>query len=88
MPSAIDSYSVTAKYYDGAYSAKQDLVDLPFYLDLAGQTAGPILDAARGAFCCPSPAGESKFTASTTPGLCLKFWKSISPVNPMTFARE
>src|SRR5271169_221380 len=48
MPPAIDSYSVTAKYYDGAYSAKQDLVDLPFYLDLAGQTAGPILEVACG----------------------------------------
>ena len=32
MPSsAIDSYSVTAKHYDGAYAARQDLVDLPFY---------------------------------------------------------
>jgi SAM-dependent methyltransferase len=48
MPPAIDSYSVTAKYYDGAYSAKQDLVDLPFYLDLAAQTAGPILEVACG----------------------------------------
>jgi SAM-dependent methyltransferase len=47
MP-AIDSYSVTAKYYDGAYAAKQDLVDLPFYLDLAEQTAGPILEVACG----------------------------------------
>ena len=28
-----DSHVVTAKYYDGAYSARQDLVDLPFYLD-------------------------------------------------------
>jgi SAM-dependent methyltransferase len=48
MPPAIDSYSVTAKYYDGAYAAKQDLVDLPFYRDLAGQTAGPILEVACG----------------------------------------
>jgi SAM-dependent methyltransferase len=48
MPSAIDSYSITAKYYDGAYAAKQDLVDLPFYLDLAEQTAGPILEVACG----------------------------------------
>ena len=47
MP-AIDSYSTTAKYYDGAYAAKQDLVDLPFYLDLAEQTAGPILEVACG----------------------------------------
>jgi len=48
MPAAIDSYSITAKYYDGAYAAKQDLVDLPFYLDLAEQTAGPILEVACG----------------------------------------
>jgi SAM-dependent methyltransferase len=48
MPPAIDSYSVTAKYYDGAYSAKQGLVDLPFYLDLAEQIGGPILEVACG----------------------------------------
>jgi SAM-dependent methyltransferase len=48
MPPASDSYSVTAKHYDGAYAAKQDLVDLPFYLDLAEQTAGPILEVACG----------------------------------------
>src|SRR6202046_981982 len=45
---AVDSYRVTAKYYDAAYSAKQDLVDLPFYLDLAGQSPGPILEIACG----------------------------------------
>ena len=48
MPPAIDSYSVTAKYYDGAYAAKQDLVDLPFYLELAEQISGPILEVACG----------------------------------------
>ncbi len=48
MPPAVDSYSITAKYYDGAYAAKQDLVDLPFYLDLAEQTVGPILEVACG----------------------------------------
>jgi SAM-dependent methyltransferase len=48
MPPAIDSYNVTAKHYDGAYAAKQDLVDLPFYLDLAEQTGGPILEIACG----------------------------------------
>ena len=48
MQAAIDSYSVTAKYYDGAYAAKQDLVDLPFYLELAEQTPGPILEVACG----------------------------------------
>jgi SAM-dependent methyltransferase len=48
MRAAVDTYSVTAKYYDGAYTAKQDLVDLPFYLELASQTAGPILEVACG----------------------------------------
>ncbi len=48
MRPAIDSYSVTAKHYDGAYAAKQDLVDLPFYLDLAEQTGGPVLEVACG----------------------------------------
>jgi SAM-dependent methyltransferase len=45
---AADSYRVTAKYYDAAYSAKQDLVDLPFYLELAGQSPGPVLEIACG----------------------------------------
>jgi len=44
----VDSYSVTAKHYEGAYAAKQDLVDLPFYLELARQSIGPILEIACG----------------------------------------
>lgn len=48
MRPAIDSYSVTAKYYDSAYAAKQDLVDLPFYLELAERIGGPILEVACG----------------------------------------
>jgi SAM-dependent methyltransferase len=46
--SALDTYHVIAKYYDGAYAAKQDLVDLPFYLDLADQSGGPVLEIACG----------------------------------------
>jgi SAM-dependent methyltransferase len=46
--SAVDTYHVIAKYYDGAYAAKQDLVDLPFYLELAEQSRGPILEIACG----------------------------------------
>jgi SAM-dependent methyltransferase len=46
--SALDTYHVIAKYYDGAYAAKLDLVDLPFYLDLAEQTGGPVLEIACG----------------------------------------
>src|SRR5258708_12204561 len=45
---AVDTYHVIAKYYDGAYAAKQDLVDLPFYLDLAEQSGGPVLEVACG----------------------------------------
>jgi SAM-dependent methyltransferase len=52
MRAAVDSYSVTAKYYEGAYAAKQDLLDLPFYLelaaDLAHRSVGPILEIACG----------------------------------------
>lgn len=48
MRPAVDSYDVTAKYYDGAYAAKQDLVDLPFYLELAERIGGPVLEVACG----------------------------------------
>jgi SAM-dependent methyltransferase len=48
MAQAVDSYQVTAKHYNGAYSAKQDLVDLPFYLELAEQSPGLILEIACG----------------------------------------
>ena len=47
MPAG-DTYHVIAKYYDGAYAAKQDLVDLPFYLELAEQYGGPVLEIACG----------------------------------------
>jgi SAM-dependent methyltransferase len=43
-----ESYRVTAKHYDAAYATKQDLVDLPFYLDLAKQSGGPVLEIACG----------------------------------------
>jgi SAM-dependent methyltransferase len=44
VPSASDSYRVSAKHYEAAYAAKEDLVDLPFYLDLAQPSPGPILE--------------------------------------------
>jgi SAM-dependent methyltransferase len=47
MP-AVDTYNVIARYYDGAYAAKQDLVDLPFYLELAEKHGGPVLEIACG----------------------------------------
>ena len=44
----MDSYAVSAKYYDDAYAAEPDLVDLLFYLDLAKQFGGPVLEIACG----------------------------------------
>jgi SAM-dependent methyltransferase len=46
--SPVDTYHIIAKYYDDAYAAKQDLVDLPFYIDLAEQSRGPVLEIACG----------------------------------------
>ena len=43
-----DTYEVLAKYYDQAYAAKKDLVDLPFYLELAQSCGGPVLEIACG----------------------------------------
>lgn len=48
MPSTIDSYHVAAKYYDGAYGAMRDLTDAPFYLDLAKESGGPVLEIGCG----------------------------------------
>ena len=48
MPPVIDSYHVSAKYYDGAYAAMRDLVDAPFYVDLAKASGGPILEIGCG----------------------------------------
>jgi len=48
MSTATDTYAVSAKYYDEAYQAKQDLDDLHFYLDLARQIGGPVLELACG----------------------------------------
>ncbi|MCB0367461.1 MAG: class I SAM-dependent methyltransferase [Bdellovibrionales bacterium] len=43
-----DEYASSAKFYDGAYSVKLDLQDLPFYRDLAHRYKGPILEIACG----------------------------------------
>jgi ubiquinone/menaquinone biosynthesis C-methylase UbiE len=48
MRTAVQSYRITAKHYDSAYTAKEDLVDLPFYLDLAKRSGGPVLEIACG----------------------------------------
>ena len=48
MPNVMDSYRVSAKYYDGAYCSMPDLVDAPFYVDLAKQSGGPVLEIGCG----------------------------------------
>ena len=48
MPSLTDSYCLSAKYYDGAYSSMKDLVDAPFYVELAKQSGGPVLEVGCG----------------------------------------
>jgi SAM-dependent methyltransferase len=44
----VRTYSTSAKYYDGAYAVKTDLVDLPFYVDLAKKVGGPVLEIGCG----------------------------------------
>ena len=48
MSAVVDSYHVSAKYYDAAYAAMRDLVDEPFYLELAKEIGGPVLEIGRG----------------------------------------
>jgi SAM-dependent methyltransferase len=48
MSERMNSYDILAKYYDGAYAAKKDLVDVPFYVELAKRVGGPVLEIACG----------------------------------------
>ncbi len=48
LPGTIDSYCIAAKYYDGAYATMRDLADAPFYLDLARECGGPVLEIGCG----------------------------------------
>ena len=48
MPRTTESYRIAAKYYDGAYAAMKDLVDAPFYSELARQCGGPVLEIGCG----------------------------------------
>jgi SAM-dependent methyltransferase len=48
MKTRARSYNTSAKYYDGAYEVKTDLVDLPFYVDLAKKFGGPVLEIGCG----------------------------------------
>ena len=47
MLTTTDSYFVGARYYDGAYGA-MDLADAHFYVDLARETGGPVLEIGCG----------------------------------------
>lgn len=44
----VDSYRISAKYYDGAYAAMKDLVDSQFYCELAKRCGGPVLEIGCG----------------------------------------
>jgi ubiquinone/menaquinone biosynthesis C-methylase UbiE len=48
MSNQADTYNISAKHYDAAYAVKQDLVDLPFYVELAKRSGGPVLEIACG----------------------------------------
>src|ERR1700721_3032187 len=43
-----DSYEILASHYDTGYCSKQDLVDVPFYVDVARKYGGPVLEIACG----------------------------------------
>jgi SAM-dependent methyltransferase len=46
--SAPDSYNVSAKYYDQAYATVAELIDVPFYVELAKKIGGPVLEIGCG----------------------------------------
>jgi len=48
MTTPADYRQVSAKYYDEAYSAKEDLDDLKFYFEKAKSSSGPVLELACG----------------------------------------
>lgn len=48
MGTVTEYRSISAKYYDDAYAVKQDLVNLDFYLELAKQSGGPVLEIGCG----------------------------------------
>jgi len=43
-----DSYEILSSHYDSGYCSKQDLVDAPFYVDVARKCGGPVLEIACG----------------------------------------
>lgn len=43
-----DTYRVMARHYDSAYAQMKELVDAPFYFDLAKESRGPVLEIGCG----------------------------------------
>lgn len=48
MSDAVESRVLSARYYDDAYAADEQLADVPFYLELARSTGGPVLELGCG----------------------------------------
>jgi SAM-dependent methyltransferase len=48
MSDAVESRTLSAKYYDEAYAADEELADVPFYLELARSTCGHVLELGCG----------------------------------------
>ncbi len=48
MQPTVETYRISAKYYDSAYAAMKDLVDTGFYVELAKQSGGPVLEIGCG----------------------------------------
>lgn len=43
-----DPYRIMARHYDSAYSQMKDLIDAPFYFELAKKSRGPVLEIGCG----------------------------------------
>ena len=48
MQPTVDSYGISAKYYDGAYASMQNLADVSFYVELAKELGGAVLEIGCG----------------------------------------
>lgn len=48
MSGIADSYDVLARHYDAAYAALRNHTDVPFYMELAKRSGGPVLEIACG----------------------------------------
>jgi len=42
------SYKILARHYDAGYAANQYIADIPFYIELAKKSGGPVLEIACG----------------------------------------